>query len=37
MTSGPKGGREEKNEEYYIMRRPIISTLHKILFERSNK
>jgi hypothetical protein len=37
MISGLKWKRFQRNEEDYIMSRFIISTLHKILFEESNK
>jgi hypothetical protein len=37
MIPGPKRGRYHRNENDYIMGRFIISTLHKILFEKSNK
>ena len=44
MISGPERERKQRNEEDYIMRRIIIiiiiiiiiSTLHKILFGKSN-
>jgi hypothetical protein len=37
MISGPKRERKHRNEEDCIMRRFIISTTHKILFQKSNK
>jgi len=37
MIYGPKRARQHRNEEDYIRSRFIISTLHKILFEESNK
>jgi hypothetical protein len=37
MISGGKSERKQRNEENYIMNRFTISTLHKILFEESNK
>jgi hypothetical protein len=38
MISGAKREGQHRNEEEdYIMSRSIISTLHKILFEESNK
>ena len=37
MISRHKRERQHRNEEDYIMSRFIISALHKILFEESNK
>jgi hypothetical protein len=37
MMSGPKRERYHRNEKEYIISRFIISNLHKILFDGSNK
>ena len=37
MVCGAKRERKQRNEEDCVMSRFIISTLHKILFEESNK